>query len=206
MKKYIAIILTVIMIFGISACSNTNTNEPEPTKQEETQDNTDSNDIKDDNTTNETTEVAEFDMTGDEFISRINELAEGLNQPFVLENFQALEGKKEIDDINQITYFTIAENDVWIYYIINENSNKLHSVLFMINNDKLNEINYLNAYTYFLIASVALDPEPKSDDFEKNLNLSDYSKIKENGLYDTQKARYVKMLTEDNYLLSIEAK
>ncbi len=42
MKKYIAIILTVIMIFGISACSNTNTNEPEPTKQEETQDNTDS--------------------------------------------------------------------------------------------------------------------------------------------------------------------
>lgn len=134
------------------------------------------------------------------------EQAEGLNQPFVLENFQALEGKKEIDDINQITYFTIAENDVWIYYIINENSNKLHSVLFMINNDKLNEINYLNAYTYFLIASAALDPEPKSDDFEKNLNLSDYSKIKENGLYDTQKARYVKMLTEDNYLLSIEAK
>jgi len=75
-----------------------------------------------------------------------------------------------------------------------------------LNNDKLNEINYLNAYTYFLIASAALDPEPKSDDFEKNLNLSDYSKIKENGLYDTQKARYVKMLTEDNYLLSIEAK
>ena len=206
MKKYIVILLTVSMLFGVSACNSTTPNEPEPTKQEETQNNTDSNDIKDDDTINETTEVAEFDMTGDEFISRINELAEGLNQPFVLENFQALEGKKEIDDINQITYFTIAENDVWIYYIINENSNKLHSVLFMINNDKLNEINYLNAYTYFLIASVALDPEPKSDDFEKNLNLSDYSQIKENGLYDTQKARYVKMLTEDNYLLSIEAK
>ncbi len=365
MKKYIAIILTVIMIFGISACSNAKINETEQTKQEDIQNSTESKDIQDDNTTDETTEltkfditsdtfitllntqlknsplklenieenetedgnviyytannndisiqyevdketndllmvdlsinditdenkisdfkeyfirirlildinadaetlfselhinnfevsslfdynssnvqytkvvsvndglafirmvpsrkeaqdndisnkleekVAEFDMTGDEFISRINELAEGLNQPFVLENFQALEGKKEIDDINQITYFTIAENDVWIYYIINENSNKLHSVLFMINNDKLNEINYLNAYTYFLIASAALDPEPKSDDFEKNLNLSDYSKIKENGLYDTQKARYVKMLTEDNYLLSIEAK
>lgn len=206
MKKYIAIILTAIMIFGVSACSNTNTNETEPIKQEETQNNTDIEDIQDDNTTNETTELAEFDITGDEFISRINELAEGLNQPFVLENFQVLEGEKETDDINQITYFTIAENDVWIYYIINKNSNKLHSVLFMINNDKLNEINYLNACTYFLIASAALDPEPKSDDFEKNLNLSDYSQIKENGLYDTQKARYVKMLTEDNYLLSIEAK
>lgn len=205
MKKYIAILLAVSMLFSVSACNNTTPNEPEPPKQEETQEDIDIKDIQNDDTISETTELAEFDITGDEFISRMNELSQGLNESFDLKNFHALEEKTEMNGMKQTTYFMIAENDIWIYYIINENSNKLQSVLFMINNDKLNEINHLNACTYFLIASTVLDPEIKSDDFEKNLNLSDYNKIKDNGLYNTEKAEYVKMLTENNYILSIEA-
>lgn len=64
MKKMIAFMLACCLAFGATACSNTNTNKPEPAKQEETQDNTDS--------TNETskesnTNSANNTLLGDEY-------------------------------------------------------------------------------------------------------------------------------------------
>ena len=46
MKKMIAFMLACCVAFGATACSNTNTNKPEPAKQEETQDNANNTEIQ----------------------------------------------------------------------------------------------------------------------------------------------------------------
>ena len=126
MKRMIAVMLSVFMLFGVGGCSNTNINEDEPIKQEETQNNTDSNDIKDDDTTNETIEVDKFDITGDTFITLLNTQLK--DTPLKLENIE----ESETEDDNSIRY-TANNNDISIQYEVDKKTNDLLMVDLSIN-------------------------------------------------------------------------
>ena len=182
MKKMIAFMLACCLAFGATACSNTNTNEPEPTKQEETQDNTDSTEIQDSDITDETTQLAEFDTTGDEFINIMNKLLEGTRPNLVLSDFKT----KESEDGKRTIYYT-HKNDIWVSYTINKDKDTYADILF-----------------YFMTAMTTLHLKEETDNLVENLNLEDYIS-KTDKFYPTDEANYAKIFIDDDFTLIIQA-
>lgn len=201
MKKYIAILLSVFVLFGVSACNSTTPNEPEPTKQEETQDNTDSKDILDNDIAAETTELAEFDITGDEFIDAMNNVLEITHPDLVLTDLKIEESEK--DGVKQIIYYTM-KNDVFVSYTVNKDSNNIYLFDTIIENDSLNENTHFNASIYFATAVSILDSETEINDLIENLNMTDYTST--NGtFYKSNKAEYAKVTADNKFSFIIRA-
>ncbi len=201
MKKMIAFMLACCLAFGATACSNTNTNEPEPTKQEETQDNTDSTEIQDSDITDETTQLAEFDTTGDEFINIMNKLLEGTRPNLVLSDFKT----KESEDGKRTIYYT-HKNDIWVSYTINKDTNNVYLFDATIKSDVLNKDKdtYADILFYFMTAMTTLHLKEETDNLVENLNLEDYIS-KTDKFYPTDEANYAKIFIDDDFTLIIQA-
>ncbi len=195
MKKYIAMLLTISMLFGVSACNSTTPNEPEPPKQEESQEDTDIKDIQNDDTISETTELTEFNITSDEFIDTMNKVLEITHPDLVLSDLKTEESEK--DGVKQIIYYTM-KNDVFVSYTVNKDSNNIYLFDTIIESDSLNENTHFNASIYFATAVSILDSETEINDLIENLNMTDYTS-KNGTFYNSDKAEYAKV-TADNKL------
>lgn len=198
MKRFIAVTLACCVVFGATACSNTNTNEIEQTKQEETQDNSNIEDIQDDNTTGETTELAEFDMTGDEFIDIMNKLLEGTHPDLVLSDFKT----KESEDGKRTVSYTY-KNNILISYTVNKDTNNVYLFDTTVKSDVLNKDIYADVLFYFMAAMSTLHLEEENDVLLENLNLADYTS-KTDEFYATDEANYAKFI-DDYFALAIQA-
>lgn len=166
MKRMIAVMLSVFMLFGVGGCSNTNINEDEPIKQEETQNNTDSNDIKDDDTTNETIEVDKFDITGDTFITLLNTQLK--DTPLKLENIE----ESETEDDNSIRY-TANNNDISIQYEVDKKTNDLLMVDLSIND--ITDKNKISDFKeYFIRIRLIIDINANAETLFSELHINNF--------------------------------
>ncbi len=196
MKKMIALMLACCVAFGASACSNTN--ELEPIKQEETQDKTDNKEIQDSDITDKTTELAEFDMTGDEFIDIMNKLLELTRSDLVLSDFKT----KESEDRKRTVYYTY-KNNILISYTVNKDTNNVYLFDTTVKSDVLNKDIYADILFYFMTAMSTLHLEEENDDLVENLNLADYTS-RTDEFYATDEANYAKFI-DDYFSLGIQA-
>lgn len=198
MKKGIAFVLAASMAFGVVACGNTN-NENTPNQQEQTQEDTDNKETQEGNTTDETKELAEFDITGDGFINIMNKLLESTHPDLVLSDFKTEESKD-----GKHTIYYIYKNNILISYTINKDTNNVCFFDTTVKNDVLNEDTYANILYYFMTAMTALQLKEDTDTLLENLNLADYTS-KTDEFYPTDEANYVKLFSDDAFTLGIQA-
>lgn len=194
MKKYIAIILTAIMIFGISACSNAKINETEQTKQEDIQNSTESKDIQDDNTTDETTELTKFDITSDTFITLLNTQLK--NSPLKLENIE----KNETEDGNVIHY-TANNNDISIQYEVDKETNDLLMVDLSIN-DITDENKISDFKEYFIRIRLILDINADAETLFSELHINNFE-VSSLFDYNSSNVQYTKVVSVNDGLAFI---
>ena len=203
MKRIIAVLLAGCLTFGVAACGQqTNTNEDEAIKQEEVQENTNKEEQQNDEATktDETEELAEFDITGDEFIDIMNKLIEGsTHSDLVLTDFKTTEVAKG----NRTMYYA-TNNDIFVSCTINNDTNNVYLFDVTIKTDALNEDTYANVLFYFMAAMSTLHLEEEPNDLLENLNMADYTS-KNNEFYPTDEANYAKIFSNDDFTFTIQA-
>ncbi len=191
MKKMIAFMLACCVAFGATACSNTNTNKPEPAKQEETQDNANNTEIQEDDIADETTERAKFDITGDTFITLLNTQLK--NSPLKLENIE----EKETEDGNAIHY-TANNNDISIQYEVDKKTNDLLMVALSINDitdkDKISDFK-----EYFIRIRLIIDIDANAETLFSELHINNFE-VSSLFDYNSSNVQYTKVVSVNDDL------
>lgn len=202
MKKYIAIFLSVFMIFGVSACNQqTNADKTELMEQEQIQDNNieDETETQSDNTS-DTEELAEFNITGDEFIQKMNMLLAEVNSEYKLE----LENFQISANTEKATTYSTQHGNIGIEYSINNNTENVALFGLMVSTKDINQEEIIKMFSYYLAAATILDSSVDFATLDEKLSLTYYSEPHMLD-YESEKTYFSKMVSDENIVMLLVA-
>lgn len=151
--------------------------------------------VKEMNIENNTNSVG-FNLTGNDFIKKMNTGLEASNTGLKLENFQKTASENKNMFITEI-------NNVQIMYTENESTNILTTFYLSVEIDKATETTFADLGKYLATACVILDNNNNSDTFNSDLQIDDFS-TQGTFIHETETVAYIKTIEDNTFSLLIQ--
>ncbi len=137
-----------------------------------------------------------FNITGNDFIEKMNMGLEISNTGLRLENFQKTASENKNMFITEI-------NNVQIMYTENESTNILTTFYLSVEIDKATETTFADLGKYLATACVILDNNNNSDTFNSDLQIDDFS-TQGTFIHETETVAYIKTIEDNTFSLLIQ--
>lgn len=139
-----------------------------------------------------------FNITGNDFIKKMNTGLEISNTGLKLENFQKT--------VSENTNMFVAENNnIQIMYTEDKDTNILVAFYLSTNINEATETTFSDLGKYLATACVILDNDDNPDTFNSDLQIDDFN-TQGTFIHETETVAYVKMIEDNTFSLLIQPK